>query len=62
MFRQLAHHCNDSRFANEEALLEIARVLKPTAVLGLIWNVEDCMAAIFLPIGRVAKDSCLFYR
>ncbi|KAF9876438.1 hypothetical protein CkaCkLH20_05846 [Colletotrichum karsti] len=28
-------------FANEDALKEIHRVLKPTAVLGLIWNIED---------------------
>ncbi|TDZ34890.1 putative methyltransferase-like [Colletotrichum sidae] len=28
-------------FANEDALKEIHRILKPTAVLGLIWNIED---------------------
>lgn len=28
-------------FATEEALEEIYRVLKPTAVFGMIWNVED---------------------
>ncbi|KAF0326218.1 putative methyltransferase [Colletotrichum sp. SAR11_59] len=28
-------------FANEDALKEIHRVLRPTAVLGLIWNIED---------------------
>jgi ubiquinone/menaquinone biosynthesis C-methylase UbiE len=31
------------RFANEEALAEIRRVLKPGAKLGMIWNIEDCM-------------------
>lgn len=30
------------RFANQEALDEIHRVLKPNAVLGMIWNIEDC--------------------
>ncbi|MCJ1477947.1 hypothetical protein MMC13_006622 [Lambiella insularis] len=30
-----------SRFANEEALREIHRVLKPCGTLGLIWNIED---------------------
>ena len=24
------------------ALKEIARVLQPTGVLGMIWNIEDC--------------------
>ncbi|KAK2065304.1 methyltransferase domain-containing protein [Colletotrichum caudatum] len=28
-------------FATKEALKEIHRVLKPTAVLGVIWNIED---------------------
>ncbi|CCF38633.1 methyltransferase [Colletotrichum higginsianum] len=30
-----------TRFATPESLKEIHRVLKPTAVLGLIWNIED---------------------
>lgn len=30
------------RFAKEESLKEIHRVLKPGAKLGLVWNVEDC--------------------
>jgi hypothetical protein len=30
------------RFAKEESLKEIHRVLKPGAKLGMIWNVEDC--------------------
>lgn len=31
------------RFATEETLAEIHRVLKPGAKLGLIWNVDECM-------------------
>ena len=31
-----------SRFATQEAVNEIHRVLKENAVLGMIWNVEDC--------------------
>jgi hypothetical protein len=31
------------RFANMDALKEIARVLKPTAVFGMIWNIDDCL-------------------
>lgn len=31
------------RFANEEALAEIRRILKPGAKIGMIWNIEDCM-------------------
>jgi hypothetical protein len=30
------------RFATEESLKEIHRVLRPGATLGLIWNIEDC--------------------
>lgn len=33
-----------SRFANRPALEEIHRVLKPTGMLGMIWNIEDCKA------------------
>lgn len=36
---------NGTRFATEEALEEIRRVLKPNAVFGMIWNVEDCESA-----------------
>ena len=32
-----------SRFANEETLEEIYRVLVPGGTLGLIWNAEDCL-------------------
>lgn len=31
------------RFAQNEALQEIHRVVVPGGVLGLIWNVEDCL-------------------
>ena len=31
------------RFAHEEALAEIHRVLSPAGVFAMIWNVEDCM-------------------
>lgn len=30
------------RFANEESLREIHRVLIPGGSLGLIWNIESC--------------------
>lgn len=33
---------SNNRFANEVALAEIHRVLKPGGSLGLIWNIEDC--------------------
>ncbi|KAK0371200.1 methyltransferase [Colletotrichum limetticola] len=33
------------RFATTESLKEIHRVLKPTAVLGFIWNIEDCKSS-----------------
>jgi hypothetical protein len=31
------------RFATEESLKEIYRVLRPGAVFGMIWNIEDCV-------------------
>ena len=31
-----------ARFANMDALKEIARVLQPTGVLAMVWNIEDC--------------------
>ena len=31
-----------SRFATDEALKEIHRVLAPNAVFGMIWNIEEC--------------------
>jgi SAM-dependent methyltransferase len=30
------------RFATEETLREVHRALKPKAVFGMIWNIEDC--------------------
>ena len=36
----------NSRFANMNALKEIARVLRPAGVLGLIWNIDDCTRPI----------------
>lgn len=37
------------RFATEESLKEIHRVLKPGATFGMIWNIEDCPS---VPISR----------
>lgn len=34
------------RFATEEALDEIYRVLKEGAVFGMIWNIDDCELAL----------------
>jgi hypothetical protein len=31
------------RFATEESLKEIHRVLRPGAAFGMIWNIEDCL-------------------
>lgn len=42
-----------SRFANEDALREIYRVLTPGGVLGMIWNVEDCLLYQSLTNARV---------
>jgi ubiquinone/menaquinone biosynthesis C-methylase UbiE len=36
------------------ALKEIARVLQPTGVFGVIWNIEDCKSAVaihFVSVG-----------
>jgi len=37
-----------TRFATEESLKEIHRVLRPGATFGMIWNVEDCRSTPFL--------------
>lgn len=29
-------------FATNEALKEIHRVMRPEAIFGMIWNIEDC--------------------
>ena len=34
------------RFANEESLREINRVLKPGGSLGMIWNIECCKSNV----------------
>lgn len=34
-----------TRFATEESLKEIHRVLRPGAKFGMIWNLEACSAA-----------------
>jgi SAM-dependent methyltransferase len=40
--RACVYEAKASRFSTEEALKEIHRVLKPTSVFGMIWNIEDC--------------------
>jgi SAM-dependent methyltransferase len=35
------------RFATEEALREIHRVLRPGGAFGMIWNIEDCERLIY---------------
>lgn len=37
------------RFATEESMKEIHRVLRPGAVFGMIWNIEDCMGFLLIP-------------
>jgi len=32
-----------NRFATEDSLKEIHRVLRPGAAFGMIWNIDDCM-------------------
>jgi len=44
------------RFANEVALKEIYRVLTPGGVLGMIWNIEDCL--LYQPLQTFACSSC----
>lgn len=36
-----------SRFATPESLREIHRVLRQGAVLGMIWNIEDCKSTSY---------------
>jgi hypothetical protein len=40
--REIIVTYRSSRFATDEALKEIHRTLAPNAVLGMIWNVEEC--------------------
>lgn len=40
------------RFANMNALKEIYRVLQPTGVFGMIWNIEDCKLCALLDLIR----------
>ncbi len=46
-----------SRFANNEALKEIYRVLASGGVLGMIWNIEDCMIVSFSPNALMLTNS-----
>jgi hypothetical protein len=39
-----------TRFATEESLKEIHRVLRPGATFGMIWNIEDCRSTPFLSL------------
>lgn len=49
-----------SRFAHEEALREIHRVLVPGGVFGMIWNVEDCAHPWVLHHSFVAANCLVF--
>lgn len=44
------------RFATEESLKEIHRVLRPGAAFGVIWNIEDCVFSFSL-VGFKVTDS-----
>jgi hypothetical protein len=35
------------RFATDESLKEIHRVLRPAAAFGVIWNIEDCPSLLY---------------
>lgn len=48
---------DERRFATEDSLKEIHRVLRPGGALGLVWNIEDCEAGPVLH-----GDSCLLER
>jgi hypothetical protein len=43
---------NDRRFATEDSLKEIHRVLRPGAAFGMIWNIEDCKS----PLSSLKKN------
>lgn len=36
----------DARFANDDSLKEIYRVLQPSGVFAMIWNTEDCLCIL----------------
>jgi hypothetical protein len=42
-----------SRFATEEALREIHRILRPGGAFGVIWNIEDCEPLTYSILSRV---------
>lgn len=45
-FRRRGFLTGCDRFATNEALDEIYRVLKEGAVFGMIWNIDDCEIAL----------------
>lgn len=44
------------RFANMKALSELARILQPAGVLGVVWNIDDCMS-ISIPVASNSQNS-----
>lgn len=41
--RQIFVTYRSLRFATDETLKEVHRILAPNAVFGMIWNIEECM-------------------
>lgn len=44
------------RFATEDALTELHRVIKPAGVLGMIWNVDSCKLSLADPVPAPATQ------